>query len=140
MEQIRRDVNDPKSKYYYPKLMKQFATRDTTMTLDQFRHLYLGYVFQEDYNPYRRSRYSQKAEELYMRDKNTAAEADTIIHYAELSLKDDPFDLRQMSFLIYAYQEKKNTILPRYGNTSSTIFWRLSCRPVPGLMRKMPGL
>ena len=107
MEQIRRDVNDPKSKYYYPKLMKQFATRDTTMTLDQFRHLYLGYVFQEDYNPYRRSRYSQKAEELYMRDKHTAAEADTIIHYAELSLKDDPFDLRQMSFLIYAYQEKK---------------------------------
>jgi hypothetical protein len=107
MAQIQREVNDPKSKYYYPKLMKQFEKRDTAMTLDQFRHLYLGYVYQEDYNPYRRNRYSDKAEELYMRDKHTAAEADTIIHYAELSLKDDPFDLRQMSFLIYAYQEKK---------------------------------
>ncbi len=107
MEKIKKDVNDPSSKYYYPKLMKLFESNDTSMTLDQFRHLYLGYVFQEDYNPYRRSRYSSKAEDLYFRDKHSAAECDTIIHYAELSLKDDPFDLRQMSFLIYAYREKK---------------------------------
>lgn len=107
MEKIKKEVNDPSSKYYYPKLMKQFESNDTSMTLDQFRHLYLGYVFQEDYNPYRRSSYSSKMENLYYRDKHTLAECDTIIKYAELSLKDDPFDLRQMSFLIYAYQEKK---------------------------------
>lgn len=107
MEKIKNDVNDPSSKYYYPKLMKQFESNDTSMTLDQFRHLYLGYVFQEDYNPYRRSEYSSKVEDLYYRDKHTHAECDTIIKYAELSLKDDPFDLRQMTFLIYAYREKK---------------------------------
>lgn len=111
MEQIKKEVLDPSSSYYYPKLVKLFESKDTSMTLDQFRHLYLGYVFQEDYNPYRRSAYSSKVEELYFRDKHTHAECDTIIHYAELSLKDDPFDLRQMNFLIYAYREKKKNNL-----------------------------
>lgn len=69
MEKIKKEVNDPSSKYYYPKLMKQFEANDTSMTLDQFRHLYLGYVFQEDYNPYRRSEYSSKMEDLYYRRK-----------------------------------------------------------------------
>lgn len=111
MEKIRQEVNDPQSKYYFPKLMKLFEVKDTMMTLDQYRHLYLGYMFQEDYNPYRRSEYSSKVEDLYMRDKHTHAECDTIIKYAEMSLKDDPFDLRQMSFLIYAYREKgKNNL------------------------------
>jgi hypothetical protein len=107
MERIKRDVNTPNSKYYYPNLMKMYNTNDTLMNLDQFRHLYLGYVFQEDYNPYRRSQYSSRVENLYFKETHTQAECDTIIKYAELSLKDDPFDLRQMSFLIYAYREKK---------------------------------
>ena len=29
MEKIKKEVNDPSSKYYYPKLMKQFETNDT---------------------------------------------------------------------------------------------------------------
>ncbi len=111
MGQIRKEVNDPSSQYYYPKLMSMFQRADSVMDLDQYRHLYLGYMFQEDYNPYRHSDYSSRVEELYYRDKHTAAECDTIIKYAELSLKDDPFDLRQMTFLIYAYREKKKVNL-----------------------------
>ncbi len=109
MEEIKRTSIDPQSRYYFPKLMKMFQAEDTLMNLDQFRHLYLGYIFQEDYDPYRRSPYTTRVEELYTRDQHTHAECDTIIHYAELCLKDDPFDLRQMSFLIYAYREKKKT-------------------------------
>lgn len=111
MEAISKAVNDPSSKYYYPKLLKHFERNDTAMNLNQFRHLYLGYVFQEDYNPYRRSEYSSMVEDLYYRGEHTAAECDTIIKYAELSLKDDPFDLRQMTFLIYAYREKQKNHL-----------------------------
>ncbi len=111
MEKIKETVNDPDSKYYYPKLMKQYEANDTTMGLQDYRHLYLGYVFQEDYNPYRRSEFSKKIEEQYYKDKHTKAECDTIIKYAELSLKDNPFDLRQINFLIYALREKgKNNI------------------------------
>ncbi len=111
MKEIQKAVNDPSSKYFYPKLLRMFERNDTAMNLKQFRHLYLGYVFQEDYNPYRRSEYSSMVEDLYYRGKHTPAECDTIIKYAELSLKDDPFDLRQMTFLIYAYREKQKNHL-----------------------------
>lgn len=107
MEKICKEVNNPKSKYYYPKLIQKYETNDTLMQHDEYRHLYYGYIFQEDYNPYRRSEFSDKIENLYYNTKHSRAECDTIIKYAELSLKDNPFDLQQMNFLIYALREKK---------------------------------
>ncbi len=107
MEAIKAEVNNPESKYFYPELMKRYEANETIMGLQDYRHLYLGYVFQEDYDPYRRSEFSKKIEEQYYKDKHTKAECDTIIKYAELSLKDNPFDLRQINFLIYALREKK---------------------------------
>lgn len=111
MEQIKKEVNDPDSKYYYPKLMDMYIANDTVMNLDDYRHLYLGYIFQEDYNPYRRSEFSSMVEEQYYKSKHTKSECDSIIKYAELSLQDTPFDLSQINFLIYALREKgKNNI------------------------------
>ena len=107
MTQIAREVADPSSRFYYPNLMKRYEANETIMGLDEYRHLYLGYMFQEDYNPYRRSKYSQMVEEQYYKAKHTKAECDTIIKYAELSLSDNPFDLRQINFLIYALKEKQ---------------------------------
>lgn len=107
MEKICEAVNDPKSKYYYPTLLKKYEANDTIMKHDEYRHLYYGYIFQEDYNPYRHSEFSDKIESLYYKTKHSRAECDTIIKYAELSLKDNPFDLQQMNFLIYALREKK---------------------------------
>lgn len=107
MDKICLEVNNPASKYYYPKLMAEYERNDTAMQLEDYRHLYYGYVFQEDYDPYRKSEFSKVVEDLYYIDKHTRAECDTIIKYAELSLKDNPFDLQQINFLIYALREKK---------------------------------
>jgi len=111
MEQIRREISDPESKFYYPDLMARYEANETIMTLDDYRHLYLGYVFQEDYDPYRHSEFSQVIEEQYYKARHSKAECDTIIKYAELSLNDNPFDLRQINFLIYALREKKKNNL-----------------------------
>lgn len=106
MEAIKAAVTDPHSKYYYPKLMDKYLANETIMGLQDYRHLYLGYMFQEDYNPYRHSEFGNKIEPLYYKDKHTRAELDTIIKYAELSLDDNPFDLRQLNFLIYALRSR----------------------------------
>ena len=53
LEAIKAATYDRSSPYYYPRLMKEFQRNDTLMKLDKFRHLYFGYMFQEDYNPYR---------------------------------------------------------------------------------------
>ncbi len=106
MNEIRREVTDPASKYYYPKLMDRYLANETVMQLPEYRRLYLGYVFQEDYNPYRHSEFYKRIEPLYYKDQHTRAELDTIIKYAELSLDDNPFDLRQLNFLIYALRKR----------------------------------
>lgn len=107
LEQIKRETLDPSSKFYFPKLMAKYNRNDTTMTNEEYRNFYLGYMFQEDYDPYRTSPYSGVTDDLRMKAKHTKEEIDTIRKYAELSLRDNPFDLRQMSFLVHVLKEKR---------------------------------
>ncbi len=107
LEEIRSTTLDPSSKYYFPKLMAKYNQNDTTMTNDEYRHLYLGYMFQEDYDPYRTSPYAGRTDELRLKSTHTKEEIDTIRKYAELSLRDNPFDLRQMSFLVHVLKERR---------------------------------
>ena len=79
------------------------------MTPEEFRYFYLGYMFQEDYDPYRRTQYDDKTDELKKKTRHTKEEVDTLIKYAELSLEDNPFDLRHMSFLVHALREKEKS-------------------------------
>lgn len=106
MERIKSDVTDPSSKFYYPNLMRRYEQNETVMNLDDYRHLYLGAVFQEDYNPYRRNPLDNLLDQLYYKEGHTRAELDSIISYAERTLLDDPFDLSQINFLIYALRKR----------------------------------
>ncbi|MDE6283161.1 MAG: DUF4919 domain-containing protein [Muribaculaceae bacterium] len=105
-EKIRRDVNDPSSPYYYPKLMARYEQNETVMNVNDYRYLYYGYLFQEDFNPYRHNEVSSKNESLYYKSSHTRAELDSIISYAQTALDDNPFDLSQINFLIYALRAR----------------------------------
>lgn len=107
LEVIRQMTLDPSSKFYFPKLKKKYEVNDTTMTPEEFRNFYLGYMFQEDFDPYRKSPYSNVTDELRQKPTHTKAEIDTITKYAQLALEDNPFDLRQMSFLVHVLKEKR---------------------------------
>lgn len=106
-DSIRVATQDPQSDLFFPKLIKEFQSNDTTMTFEHYRGLYYGYVFQEDYNPFRESPFSDMIESLYYKKQFTRAECDTIEKYAELSLNDNIFDLQQMEFYIFALKQKK---------------------------------
>lgn len=110
MDAIRREVTDPSSPYFYPRLMEEYLKNDTLMKIDKYRRLYLGYLFQEDYTPYRSADHPVKF--------NAGAETkrkqlDEVIAYAEQALADDPFDLRQMMLMINALREKGKTNLAK---------------------------
>jgi len=106
LDRIKAEVLDPKSPYYYPKLMERYEKNETVMNLNDYRHLYYGYLFQEDFNPYRHSEVSNKNESLYYKEGHTRAELDSIITYAKEALADNPFNLSQMNFLIYALRAR----------------------------------
>ena len=42
MSAVRLAVQDRTSPYYYPVLMDRYLRRDTTLTADDYRYLYLG--------------------------------------------------------------------------------------------------
>ncbi|MDO4335740.1 MAG: DUF4919 domain-containing protein [Bacteroidales bacterium] len=107
LDLIRTATLDPANKMYFPNLMKKFQRNDTTMTAEEFRYLYLGYMFQEDYDPYRESPYSAITDSYRSKSSHTKEEIDTIRKYAELTLRDNPFDLRQMSFLVHVLKERR---------------------------------
>lgn len=113
MEQIKREVNDTKGKYYYPRLMAKYMRNDSAMSHQDFRHLYLGALFQEDYDPYRKNELDDKVKTLYYRKDHTRAELDTIMEYARECLENDPFDLEQLEFLVYAYNQRGKTNLAK---------------------------
>ena len=107
LDKIKQETLDPASPYYFPKLKKKYESSDTVMTNDEYRHFYLGYMFQEDFDPYRVSKYTSVTDNLRAKTSHTKEEIDTIRKYAELALADNPFDLRQMSFLVHVLKEKR---------------------------------
>lgn len=115
LDKIRTEVLDPSSKYYYPRLEETYNRNDTVMTPEEYRYFYLGYMFQEDYDPYRESMFSSRTDRLREKvGKYTPHELDTIITNSELALQDNPFDLRQMSFLVHALKEKGKTYRAKF--------------------------
>lgn len=112
LEKIKQAINDRTSPYYYPRLMEEYHRNDTLMKIDKYRHLYLGYMFQEDYTPYRSGehplRFTRKNND---NGKLTRQECDSVIAYAERALDDNPFNLQEMVLLINALREKGKTNL-----------------------------
>ena len=106
-DHIKEVIRNPNNAYYYPKLMKAYNSDDTTLSIEAWRNFYYGYTFQEDYNPFRESIYSNVVEQLYYKQPHSRAECDSIEKYAEKSLNDNMFDLNQMNFYIYVLKEKK---------------------------------
>lgn len=111
LEAIRQMTLDPASKSYFPRLREKYEKNDTTsMSPEDFRNFYLGYMFQEDYDPYRVSPYSKMTDELRQKPVHTKEEIDTIVKYTQLALEDNPFDFRQMSFLIHVLKESRKNM------------------------------
>lgn len=124
LDQIREATLDPGNKFYFPKLMDKYEHNDTVMTPEEYRYLYLGYMFQEDYDPYRMSPYAQKTDSILQLlytlptdEKKLSLEQSRlkkqyikeIRENAEKALKDNPFDLRQMSHLVHVMKDyRKN--------------------------------
>ena len=108
LEQIKSETTNPESSKYYPKLMASFLSNDTILSDDDFRYLYYGYLFQEDYEPYRHVYNVQRFKEiepLYSKTTHSRHECQSILQFATETLADNPFDLRQLNFLVYAYEK-----------------------------------
>ncbi|MBQ9584754.1 MAG: DUF4919 domain-containing protein [Muribaculaceae bacterium] len=108
-DKIKRETLDKGSRYYYPKLVRSFKSNDTIMNFEAYRELYYGFVFQEDYNPFRVTTFEgeDEVEELYYRQNLTREECDKIEAYAVMALDNNLLDIDQLNNYIYALKQKK---------------------------------
>lgn len=113
MDQIKRETQDPTSKYYYPRLIEEYFKNDTTMAIDKYRRLYLGYVFQEDYTPYRTNEHPLEYTRMLEKDKMSRGDRKAVADSAKAALYNNPFDLRELIRLIGAYRENGQTNLAK---------------------------
>lgn len=104
-ERIAAEVADAASSYYYPKLMGRYEKGDTTLTLEDFRHLYYGYPGQPGYKPLLSPPYADSLERAF--GKKTRLEAPDyrrVVGFARNTLKEEPFSMRDLNVLAFAYQ------------------------------------
>lgn len=103
---IKKEIQDSSSNFYYPKLLSRLTQFDTTLNIEDYRHLYYGYIFQKEYEPYWNSPDEEKLGKFYRSENINEKDYDEIIKLASHSIEEFPFDLRQMNFLGYIYHLK----------------------------------
>lgn len=109
--QIQQGITDKNSQYYYPNLLKRMLEFDQTLTQADYRHLYYGYIFQEEYQP-ELAYNDDKLQKYYNRDADipySESEIQELIALTGEAIKYNPFDLRALTMYNYGYYLKGDT-------------------------------
>ncbi|MDR2474731.1 MAG: DUF4919 domain-containing protein [Bacteroidales bacterium] len=103
---IKTAVSDSATSTFYPVLMKRFLANDVTLTNDEFRLLYYGHLYQDNYAPYSPSM-ERNALAIYLEKKEISpADCDMILNYTNVSRIDFPFNFHHLRMAIYALHVK----------------------------------
>lgn len=108
---IRAGIFDSNSTFFYPNLYDRYLNGDTSLTVEDFRHLYYGYTFQSQYEPYKESRYEGQMLSYLKKGRLSGEEIKAFIKVAELKLKELPFDLRTLTILAYSYEQDNDSLM-----------------------------
>lgn len=108
---IKKIIKDEQSEYYYPTIMKRFLDSDTTMTVQDYRVLYYGYIFHDNYSAYAHSFYTDSLNAVLNSDSLMSKDYNNIIRFEKQILDESPFNLRDLNMLAYAYYMTGDTLL-----------------------------
>jgi hypothetical protein len=107
-KKIGRAIADEKSPFYYPLLLDRYTSGDSTLSLEEKRHLYYGYTFQSAYSPYGRSDYEDSLRSVAKKDSLLEDDYAAILTYSDRLLAYNPFDLRAINYELFAHEKLHN--------------------------------
>lgn len=107
-DQIKKHIKKKSSNLFYDSLMNRYLRADSTMTLEEKRHLYYGYSFNKKYSPYSRSDYDDSLRVIMQRENHSQVEFNKIIQFGDSALSSNPFDLRALNYQLYALDQIGN--------------------------------
>lgn len=104
-KQIEKNVGDKKSPLYFSSLYERYKKADSTMTIEEKRHLYYGHSFQKNYSPYSISDSQEELNEILRSQKTDKKTLEKLIKISNKVLEDFPFSIRIKEYRIYAFKE-----------------------------------
>lgn len=105
-KEIEKNIKKKGSNQYYPLLMERYKLADSTLTLEEKRHLYYGYSFQSTYSPYGNSDYTDSINTILEKDHLSDSDLEKIVAYGDSILLTNPFDLRTINYQLYAFEQQ----------------------------------
>lgn len=103
--QIEKNVGDKKSPLYFDTLFERYKKADSTMTIEEKRHLYYGYSYQKDYSPYSISESQEDLNNILRKQDSDKKTFEKLIKVSAKVLEDFPFSIRIKEYRIYAYKQ-----------------------------------
>ncbi len=103
-EMIEAAIGERNSPYYYPTLMYRYSKGDSSLTVHDYRHLYYGYVFSPDYDPYVSP--PELDSILMVFEKNPDPGLDQLgrlVRFGNRVLESQPFNIRVLNILTFAW-------------------------------------
>jgi len=105
-EIIKINIQKNNSNLFYDVLLKRFLESDSTMTWVEKRHLYYGYSFHKNYQPYGISNYMDSLRSVSKKVSLEVEDYSKIIKYTNEMLNENPFDLKALNYQLFALENK----------------------------------
>jgi len=102
-EKIKLNIENEQSDLNYLKIWDKYQRGDSTMTLEEKRHLYYGYVFNEKYSPYLSVHDSKQVNEILNKEEPTQNEWEKLVSLFNTSLNVEPFNCKYLYYQSIAY-------------------------------------
>jgi len=104
-ELIEKNSTDKKSSLHFDKLFDRFNRADSTMTIEERRHLYFGYSFLDQYSPYGSSDAQDELNEILKKGDTDKETLEKLLSVTEKVLEHYPFSIRMREYRIFAFKE-----------------------------------
>ncbi|MDJ1504481.1 DUF4919 domain-containing protein [Xanthocytophaga agilis] len=95
---IYKNISTSSSSYFYPVLLSRYEKNDTTLTHEQYKHLYYGFTQQPTYDPYEKDLRQKEFNALI-----AAKDYQKAIAVGKEGIKKSPFNMNYIFGLHYAY-------------------------------------
>lgn len=114
-KKIESEIKRKKSAFYYPKLFERYLAGDSTMTVEEKRRLYYGFIFQPEYSPYGSSDYEDSLNAILNKDTLLLGDYGQLSVFSDSLLKANPFDIKVLNYKVNI-SEKLNDVDGLYRN------------------------
>lgn len=102
---IRIAVLSSSSQYFYPNLFTRYFEGDTTLNVEDYRHLYYGYIYQDNYRPLETTIYADSITVTLSRNRSDSTLSENILFKLEYFINKafavEPFNMNYLNFMIY---------------------------------------